>query len=249
MKISGNTILITGGATGIGFAMAETFLKAGNKVMICGRRKARLEEAAKKLPGLQTKQCDLSVKEKRESFCEWVKDNYSAVNVVINNAGVQKDIDLKKGTADLFAGEDEIQTNFAAPIQLSAYFASLLSQKETAAIVNVSSGLGFVPIAFMPVYCATKAGLHSFTVSLRHQLKGTSVKVFEIIPPAVDTELGGAVGDSEPQHRGIHPSLVAAAVLKGMQSDEFEIAVGEARGLVEGSRQDFAGTFQRLNSW
>jgi len=248
MNISGNTILITGGATGIGFAMAEAFLKAGNKVLVCGRRKVRLDEAAKKMPGLQTKQCDLSSKEKRESFCDWIKDNYPGLNIVINNAGVQKDIDVKKGTVDLFAGEDEIQTNFAAPVQLSAYFAPLLSHKETAAIVNVSSGLGFVPLAFMPVYCATKAGLHSFTVSLRHQMKDTSVKVFEIVPPAVDTELGGAADDSEP-HRGIPAGQVAAAVLKGMQKDEFEIAVGEAKGLVEGSRKDFDGTFQRLNSW
>jgi uncharacterized oxidoreductase len=249
MNISGNKILITGGATGIGFAMGEAFLKAGNKVLVCGRRKARLEEAAKKLSGLQIKQCDLSTKERRDAFCEWVKENYSGLNIVINNAGVQKDIDLKKGTVDLFAGEDEIQTNFAAPVHLSAYFAPLLSKQETGAIVNVSSGLGFVPIAFMPVYCATKAGLHSFTVSLRQQLKDTSVKVFEVVPPAVDTELGGGGGDSEPKNRGIHPSQVAAAVLKGMQKDEFEIAVGEARGLVDGARNDFESTFQRLNSW
>ena len=158
MKTSGNTILITGGATGIGFALAEAFVKAGNKVLICGRRKARLEEAKEKLPQIQVRQCDLSRKEDRESLCNWVRDNYKDLNVLVNNAGIQRAIDLRKGTAELFGGEDEVQINLAAPIHLSAYFAPLLLKKKEAAIVNVSSGLGFVPIAAMPVYCATKAG-------------------------------------------------------------------------------------------
>ena len=168
----------------------------------------------------------------------------------MNNAGVQKAIDLKKGSEDLFAGEDEIQTNFAAPIHLSAYFAPWLMKKKEAAIINVSSGLGFIPMAFMPVYCATKAGIHSFTVSLRHQLKDTSVKVFEIVPPAVDTQLGkGDAGDSEQDYRGNPPSEVAEATLKAFKNDEFEIIIGEARGLVEGSRTDFERAFQELNNW
>jgi uncharacterized oxidoreductase len=179
-----------------------------------------------------------------------VKANSKDLNVLINNAGVQKGIDLKKGTTDLFAGEDEIQTNFAAPIHLSAYFAPLLLKKKEAAIINVSSGLGFVPIAFMPVYCATKAGVHLFTVSLRHQLKDTSVKVFEIVPPAVDTELGkGDTGDSAEEYRGIPPSEVAVTTMKAFKNDEYEIVVGEAKGLVAGSRTDFEKAFQGLNSW
>jgi uncharacterized oxidoreductase len=250
MKTNGNNVLITGGATGIGFALAEAFVKAGNKVLICGRRQARLDQAREKLPQIQVKQCDLSNKEGRDSFCDWVKANSKDLNVLINNAGVQKGIDLKKGTTDLFAGEDEIQTNFAAPIHLSAYFAPLLMKKKEAAIINVSSGLGFVPIAFMPVYCATKAGVHSFTVSLRHQLKDTPVKVFEIVPPAVDTELGkGDAGNAGQDYRGIPPSEVAAATMKAFKNDEYEVVVGEAKGLVDGSRTDFEKAFQGLNSW
>jgi uncharacterized oxidoreductase len=245
MKISGNSILITGGATGIGFALAKSFVKAGNKVLICGRRKNRLDEAKKKLPGLQVKQCDLSSKEERQSFCDWVKDNFKDMNILVNNAGIQRAIDFKKGTGELFGGEDEIQTNFAAPIHLSAYFAPLLMKKKEAAIINVSSGLGFVSIAFMPIYCATKAGVHSFSVSLRHQLKDTSVKVFEIVPPAVDTELGGGPGE----YRGIPPSELAAEVMKSFKNDEYEIVVGEAKGLVEGMKKDFAKAFQELNNW
>ena len=250
MRIDGNTVLITGGATGIGFALAEAFVKAGNQVLICGRREGRLKEAREKLPQIRTKQCDLSSKEGRESFCGWVRDNYRDLNILVNNAGIQKAIDLKRGTADLFRGDDEVQINFAAPIHLSAYFAPLLSKKKESAILNVSSGLGFVPIAAMPVYCATKAGVHLFTVSLRRQLKDTSVRVFEVVPPAVDTELGkGTTGEAEQAYRGIPPSEVAAATLKGLENDEYEIVVGEATGLVQGSRKNFEKAFQQLNSW
>ncbi len=249
MKTSGNSVLITGGATGIGFALAEALMKAGNKVLICGRRENRLEEAKEKLPGLQIKQCDISTRESRVSFCNWVKNNYKDLNILINNAGIQRGIDLTKGVKELFTGEDEIQTNFAAPIHFSTFFAPLLMKKKKTAILNVSSGLGFVPIAFMPVYCATKAGLHLFTVSLRQQLKDTTVKVFEIIPPAVDSELGkGTTGDSG-DYRGIPPEEVAKTVMESLKKDEYEIAVGEAKVLVERSRKEFDKAFQQLNSW
>jgi len=250
VKTNGNAVLITGGATGIGYALAEAFVKAGNNVLICGRRVAKLREAKRKLPQIQTRQCDLSKKEDREAFCDWVKRNYRDLNILVNNAGIQRAIDLKEGTAELFGGEDEVQTNFAAPIHLSAYFAPILMKKKAAAIINVSSGLGFVPMAFMPVYCATKAGIHMFTVSLRHQLKDTSVKVFEVVPPAVDTELGkGTTGESEGEYRGIPASEVADAVLKALQANEYEVVIGEAKGLVQGAKTDFKKAFQRLNSW
>jgi len=250
MKTNGNTILITGGATGIGFALAEAFVKAGNKVLICGRRKAKLEEAKGQLPQIQVRQCDLSQKEDRESLCNWVRENHEDLNILVNNAGIQRAINLKKGTTELFGGEDEVQINFTAPIHLSAYFAPLLLEKKEAAIVNVSSGLGFVPIAAMPVYCATKAGIHMFSISLRHQLKGTPVKVFEIVPPAVDTELGrDTTGALEQGYRGILPSEVAEATMKALKNDEYEIVIGETKGLVDGSRKDFEKIFQELNNW
>jgi uncharacterized oxidoreductase len=209
-----------------------------------------LEEAKAKLPQIQVRQCDLSKKEGRESLCNWIRDNLKALNILVNNAGIQRAINLRKGTAELFGGEDEVQVNFAAPIHLSAYFTPLLLEKKKAAIINVSSGLGFVPISAMPVYCATKAGIHMFSISLRHQLKGTPVKVFEIVPPAVDTELGkSTTGSSEQEYRGIPPSEVAVATMKALKNDEYEIVIGEAKGLVEGSRKDFERTFQELNNW
>lgn len=250
MKTNGNTVLITGGATGIGFALAEALVKAGNKVLICGRRKARLEEAKKKLPEIQVRQCDLSQKKDLESLCNWVRNNHKDLNILVNNAGIQRAINLRKGRAELLRGEDEVQVNFTTPIYLSAYFTPLLLKKKDAAIINVSSGLGFVPIAAMPVYCATKAGIHMSTVSLRHQLRNNSVKVFEIIPPAVDTELGkGTTGESGEDYRGIPPSEVAAATMRALKNDEYEIVVGEAKNLVQGSRQNFEKTFQALNEW
>ena len=230
MKTNGNTILITGGATGIGFALAEAFIKTSNKVLICGRRETRLKEAKSKLPQIHTRKCDLSNNIDRETFCSWVKENYRDLNIVINNAGIQRLVDLKNGTAALLKGEDEIQTNFAAPMYLSAFFAPLLMNKRESAIINVSSGLAFVPMAIMPVYCATKAAMHSFTVSLRHQMQATNIKVFEIVPPAVETELGkGSTVESEDVYRGISPSEVATATLKAIENDQYEIVIGEAK--------------------
>ena len=250
MKTGNNTVLITGGATGIGFALAEAFVKAGNNVLICGRRRSKLEEARQKLPQIRVRQCDLSKREDRESLCNWVKDRHDDLNILVNNAGIQRGIDIRKGAADLLRGEDEVQVNLIAPIHLAAYLTPLLLDKNEAAIVNVSSGLAFVPIAAVPVYCATKAGVHIFSVSLRHQLKGTAVRVFEVVPPAVDTELGGrSTGNSEQGYKGIPPSEVAAETMKALEDNEYEIVVGRAKGLVEGSRKAFERTFRELNSW
>ena len=250
MKTRGNTVLITGGATGIGFSLAEAFVNAGNKVIICGRRESKLSEAKDKLPQIQTTICDVSKKKERKSLYNWVKDKYKDLNILVNNAGIQKTIDLKKGTQDLFSGENEIETNFTAPVHLSAYFIPLLLKQNEAAIINVSSGLGFVPIAAMPVYCASKAGIHSFTVSLRHQLRDAPIKVFEIVPPAVDTELGkGTTEEGEQEYRGIPPSEVAKATLKALEKDEYEIVIGEAKDLVIGARNNPEQVFQNLNQW
>ena len=141
MKTSNNTVLITGGATGIGFALTEAFIDAGNRVLICGRRRSKLEEARQKLPQIQVRQCDLSKREDRESLCSWVKDRHDDLNILVNNAGIQRAIDIKKGTADLLGGEDEVHFNFVAPMHLSAYLTPLLMDKKEAAIINVSSGL------------------------------------------------------------------------------------------------------------
>jgi uncharacterized oxidoreductase len=249
MRINKNTVLITGGATGIGFSLAEALVKMGNKVIICGRRQSRLEEAKRKLPQIQIRTCDVSKEAERKLLFNWVKDNFKDFNVLVNNAGIQRMIDLKQGIRDLARGESEIEANLVAPIYLSAYFIPLLMKQKAAAIINVSSGLAFMPIAAMPVYCATKAAVHSFTMSLRHQLKDTSIKVFEIVPPMVDTELGKGSIEEEEGYRGIPPAEVAKAAINSLEKDEYEIVVGEAQGLVAGSRTNPEEGFKSLNEW
>jgi uncharacterized oxidoreductase len=250
MKTTGNIILITGGATGIGFSLAEVFVNAGNEVIICGRRENKLKEAKNKLPQIHTKVCDLSQEKERESLYKWVNAHFKNLNVLINNAGIQRMVNLRKGTRDLLNDEDEIEINLTAPINLSAYFIPLLLKQREAAIINISSGLGFVPIAAMPVYCATKSAIHSFSLSLRHQLRDTSIKVFEIIPPIVDTELDkGARGERGQEDRGIPPFRVAQATLKALENDEYEIAIGMAENLRMGARKNPDQTFQNINQW
>jgi uncharacterized oxidoreductase len=250
MDISRNTVLITGGATGIGFHLAEEFVRRGNEVIICGRRQDRLAEAKSRLPSLQTRVCDVANSLDREALYNWVAANYGHINILVNNAGIQRMINFRNGIRELDAGDDEIEVNLSAAVRLSAFFIPVFMKRAEAAIVNVSSGLGFVPIAVMPVYCATKAAIHSFSVSLRHQLKDTPVRVFEIIPPTVDTDLDrGARARRGQAHRGIPPSEVAAAAMTALEENQYELAIGQAARLVEESRTSFAAAFDRLNRW
>lgn len=250
MNISGNTVLITGGATGIGFCLAQEFVRAGNEVIICGRREDKLVEAKSRLPSLHTRICDVSAPQGRQSLHDWVVTNFGEINVLVNNAGIQRMIDLKNGIRELTAGDNEIDINLTSMIHLSAHFVPAFMKRREAAIVNVSSGLGFIPIAVMPVYCATKAAIHSFSISLRHQLKGTPVKVFEAVPPTVDTELDrGARAQRGQAHRGIPPAEVAAAAMEALRDDVFELAIGQAKNLVEASKSGFQEAFDRMNRW
>ncbi|HVQ01262.1 MAG TPA: SDR family NAD(P)-dependent oxidoreductase [Candidatus Thermoplasmatota archaeon] len=250
MKTSGNTVLITGGGTGIGFALAEALVKADNEVIICGRREAKLKEAKKQLPQLHFKICDVADERQRRALVSWMSKNFTGMNVLINNAGIQRMTDFTSGRSNRNVGGDEVDINLKAPVALCELFIPMLMKHKQSAIVNVSSGLGFCPIAVMPVYCATKAALHSFTVSLRFQLRNTSVKVFEIIPPMVDTELDkGGRDERDQEERGIPPSEVAVAAMKGFARDEFEIAVGEAQGIKKGALKNPEELFRHLNEW
>ena len=249
MDISGNTVLITGGASGIGYAMAQAFLDGGSEVIICGRREARLLDARKRHPNLHVKRCDVARDRDRSDLAAWVVTEFGALNVLVNNAGVQRDIDLTKGIAEFLAGENEIRINLEAPILLSGLLVPHLTGKKGAAIVNVSSGLGFVPAAKMPVYSASKAGVHAFTMALRQQILPLGIKVFEVVPPAVDTELN-------PQGRaargGFKANVTAtefvAAVMKGLANDVAEIGYGMTEGFLRASRADLDQAFQQMNS-
>ena len=229
MQTAGNTVVITGATSGIGLAFAEQFYQLGNKVIICGRRGDRLTEIENKYPGIVTYMCDLSIDEERQDFFKWVLLYYPGTNILINNAGVQLTGDLTQ-PVDLKRVRAETELNFIAPIHLSSLFAQHLSTKPDAAIINISSGLAFVPIAFMPVYCATKAAIHSLTLSLRYQLRKTTVKVFELIPPSVDTELGhDRRADKTQTHGGMPIDEFIQEAMEAIKNNLFEAPIAMAK--------------------
>ena len=191
MEFGGHTVLVTGGATGIGFGIARHFAKAGSTVIACGRREDKLRAAASEIPGLQTRACDLADEAGRVELRDWAIKEFPKLDVLVNNAGVQQRLDIASAGGWEIA-RAELAINLDAPIHLSMLFIPHLRAQHRAAIINLTSGLSFIPLARAPVYSSTKAALHSFTLSLRRQLADTNIEVVEIIPPAVDTDLGGA---------------------------------------------------------
>jgi uncharacterized oxidoreductase len=203
----------------------------GNKVIICGRREDRLNKVKAEHPEIIIRICDVSVTKEREELYSWAKTNHPDINVLINNAGVQLHSDITRAFDSKKVGL-EIDTNIIAPIHLSSLFINLLEAKKESAIINITSGLAFAPLAFMPVYCATKAALHSLTLSMRHNLKNTSIKVFEIAPPAVDTELGSDRREDKTQsHGGISVTEFLKEAMEAISEDVYEAAIGQAKGL------------------
>jgi uncharacterized oxidoreductase len=191
MQLTGHTILVTGGSSGIGLALAERLLALGNQVIICGRRPEALQAAQAKLPGLHTVVADTGSEAARVALWTEVVSRFPKVDVLINNAGIQNKINVLD-SAPWQGLQQEIAINLEGPMHLALLAIPHLREQERPALLNVSSGLAFVPMAAMPIYCATKAALHSFTLSLRHQLRKTPIEVIEIIPPAVRTNLGGS---------------------------------------------------------
>ena len=250
MNIKGNTVLITGGATGIGLSLVKEFVHAGNEVIICGRRQDKLNEAKALYPSIHAKQFDLSFSYEREALHYWINKDFPKLNILINNAGIQRGIDFRKGIETLKTIDNEIAINLEAPIELCAYFIPLLQAQKESAIINITSGLGFIPSVAMPVYSATKSALHSFTVSLRRQLQDTSIKVFEIIPPMVDTDLDKGERKKRGQtYFGITPEQTAKESFEAIQKDEYEYAVGEAKNFRTGAKQNFDEHFNRMNKF
>ncbi|MGE5625600.1 MAG: SDR family oxidoreductase [Bacillota bacterium] len=249
MELSGNTVLITGGSSGIGFALAEAFLAAGSKVLICGRSEKRLREARSKHPQFHIRVCDVSKPEDRQALLAWTKDHFPDLNVLVNNAGIQRDIDLTRGPDEFLAGENEIRVNLEAPVLLSAMFAPVLAGKKGAALINVSSGLGFVQAAGMPVYSASKAGMHGFCMAIRKQFEAIGVRVFEVVPPAVDTNLNPEGRRKRGNFKaGLNPREFVAGVMQGLKYDTPEIGFGMTAAFIHASRADLNRRFEQMNS-
>ncbi len=218
MNLSGNTVLLTGGGSGIGFALASRLSAAGSKVIIVGRNVAKLEAAKEKCPELIIRGCDISDAEERKELFKWVTAEYPEVNVVINNAGIQRPVNLSLEDNDFAKIQAEINTNLEAPIHLSMLFAPYFV-KHGGTIVNVSSRLGIMPAVWVPIYTTTKTGIHFFTRSLRMQLRNTGVKVVEILPPMVDTDLAGP----GQQKNGVNVDEFADAVIAKLEAGVEEI--------------------------
>jgi uncharacterized oxidoreductase len=195
MKLTGNTILITGGGSGIGRGLAEAFHKLGNQVIIAGRRKPVLDETTAANPGMKSATLNIEDPASVRAFANEMTAKYPALNVVIQNAGIMRLENLHAHQEDLAAAESIIATNLLGPIRLNAALLAQLQKQPSAAIMTVSSGLAFVPLALTPTYCATKAAIHSYTQSLRYQLKSTAIEVLELIPPYVQTDLLGGAED------------------------------------------------------
>ena len=189
MNITGNTILITGGGSGIGRALAETLHARGNQIVITGRREAALKAVAEANPGMAWATLDIADPAAVRAFAAQVVNDHPALNVVINNAGIMQAEDLKADPFDFDVVETTITTNLLGPIRLTAALLPHLRAQDASTVITVTSGLAFIPLAATPTYNATKAAIHSWTQSLRHQLADTSVEVLELAPPAVATDL------------------------------------------------------------
>ncbi|WP_316771408.1 SDR family oxidoreductase [Pedobacter frigiditerrae] len=224
MKTTKNTILITGGSAGIGFETAKLLSEQGNNVIIIGRDQNRLDDAKAKLNNVTAIKADVSKAEDVKELVATISRLYPELNIVINNAGRALLYNLADESQDAFANaEDEMLTNYLSIIRLNQQLLPLLKQQEEAAIVNVSSVVAYVPGITLPTYAASKAAVHSYTTSLRLSLENTSVKVFELFPPLVNTEFSKEIGG----HNGIEPLQVAEELLEGLKNDEFEIRVGD----------------------
>ena len=241
MELEGNTILVTGGSSGIGMGIAARFIELGNEVIVTGRRESALQAFKARYPSVITKVNDASDPAERVALAVWVAREFPHLNVLINNAGIQRKLNLLQiePWADTAL---ELDINLGAPIHLSSLFVPQLSQQPKAQIINVSSGLAFVPLAHMPVYCASKAALHSFTLSLREQLKATTIAVTEIIPPAVKTNLGGS------HDFGEELSAYLDSVFAQLSSGDPEVSFGFSARSSQMSRPELDQMFQRMNS-
>ena len=239
MKISGNTILITGGATGIGLGMTERFVKEGNKVIICGRRPDVLAEARQKFPSVLTKEVDLADEGQRIELFEWIAENHGELNVLINNAGIQQRLSIAE--EDFYAkAKREMAINVEAPIHLTALFQKL---EKLTTVMNVTSGLAFVPMVSAPVYCATKSFLHSFNSSLFKLLGKRGIEVIEIIPPGLNTDLGG---------KGLHDNFppvseFVESIFQQLAEGKSKLTFGMSTMMVKASQEERENAFNRMN--
>jgi len=246
MNLTGNTILITGGGSGIGRRLAEEFHKLGNQVIIAGRRQQALDETTEANPGMKSLPLDIENPAATRAFAAQITADYPSLNVLINNAGIMRAENLLAQQSDLADAEAIVATNLLGPIRLTAALLPQLQSQPHSAIINVSSGLAFVPLVFTPTYCATKAAIHSYTQSLRYQLKATAVEVLELIPPYVQTDLMD--GADDPRAMPLDQFIAEVMQILSTNPTPTEICVKNVNGLRLAAEQNrYAPTFNGLN--
>ncbi|MCP4520344.1 MAG: SDR family NAD(P)-dependent oxidoreductase [Cytophagales bacterium] len=224
MRIHKNKVLITGATAGIGKALTETFLKLDNQVIAIGRNQEKLNELARGDSKIIPFQCDVSNQNELDKLTLFIEQHHQNLNIIINNAEIQYNYDFMKESQLLHKVEHEINVNLLAPLKLITLLLPTLQNNQNTAIVNVSSGLALVPKMDAPVYCGTKAGIHIFSKSLRYQLEAYNIKVFEIIPPLVDTAMVAGRGKGK-----ISPQALANEFIIAFKKNKYEVNIGKVK--------------------
>lgn len=232
MNIENNNILITGGSRGIGLGLVEKLINK-NEILVVSRNEKNLEELKKKYPKLKIYTCDMGNMSSIDNLIEYIKVNFKDINIVINNAGIQKTINLLEKDIDL----EEMKINLEGPIYLNSKLIDCIKSKNNSCIINVSSQLALLTMAKYPLYCATKAAMHSYTRSLRYQLKDSKISVIEILPPAVDTELNIEERQKNNFKVDLSVEKYVDDVLLKLQTGETEIFFGENKEKMKGSNE------------
>lgn len=250
MKTTGNTILITGGGSGIGRAFAEAFHKLGNQVIVAGRRKQVLDETTASNPGMDSAVLDIEDGAGIKSFAAEITTRFSRLNVVLHSAGIMRVENLLGEEGDLAIAESTITTNLLGPLRLNAALLPHLVKQPEGAIITVSSGLAFLPMAITPTYCATKAAIHSYSQSLRYQLRSTKVQVIEVIPPYVRTGLMGPGQAADERAMPLEDFINETMNILETQDSVSETIVERVKPLrfaEEGGPEKYAAFFKQFN--
>jgi uncharacterized oxidoreductase len=248
MKLTGNTILITGGGSGIGRGLAEAFHGLGNTVIIAGRRQKALDETTNANPGMKSAQLDIESAEAIRAFGAKMAKEYPALNVVIHNAGIMRLENLLEQPEELTDAEAIIQTNLLGPMRLTAALLPQLKKQTAATIMTVTSGLAYLPMAMTPTYCATKAAIHSYSLTLRYQLRSTKIKVLELVPPYVQTELMGDAQANDPRAMPLKDYIAETMKFLKEHPEAKEILVERVLPLRFAEKSgDFDKSFQGFN--